>query len=154
MGARSSRSRAASGMLIAERSSTAPMPLKRGQFMRLVFSLKAEARRYVDADAVVVREAAEQRRRAWGVQFVSLPTHVGAAIGGYVGDRITEAARAAGKLARQGATAAFEEAERDVTPADSLDATPSSFGDDGTPLRELYREALAQVAREDRKKRP
>ncbi len=143
----------ASGMLIAERAAAgheAPRP-SRGQFVRLVFSLKASTDRFLDADAVVVRVASEQERPAWGVQFVSLPGHVSAAIGVYVGNRITESARLAGRLARQRQSSPpWRETERDVTPADLLDASGSrSFGEDSTPLRELYREALAEVERED-----
>ena len=145
----------ASGMLIAERApgerDTArpaidPLQLRHGQFMRLVFSLKSKPDRYIDADAVVVRAATERGRRSWGLQFVSLPGHVSAAIGVYVGNRITEAARMAGRLARR--NEAWKGVTRDVTPADLLDASgSSSFGEDGTPLRELYREALAEVER-------
>jgi hypothetical protein len=147
------------GMLIAERAAALPrastggraaaLQLQRGQFMRVVFCLKASAGRFIDADAVVVRVATERPRRAWGVQFISLPDHVTTEIGSYVGNRVTEAARAAGRAARHAGQEGWRKEVRDVTPADLLAASGSTFGEDGTPLRELYREALQQVEKEE-----
>jgi hypothetical protein len=127
-----------------------------GQYMRLVFALPGAG--HLDADALLVREANEQQRYAWGVQFLQAPTHLQQLLDGYVTDHAPDrpAASPPRSSARAGASASppvsrdatWDKRLRDVTPADDHPRLHGEYeNNDPTPLRRLYRKALEDLYR-------
>ena len=135
-----------------------------GQYMRLVFALPGAG--HLDADALLVREAKEHQRYAWGVQFLQAPAHVQQLLDGYVTGQTAKRPEAA--PARRSARAkvvnsrlddGWDKALRDVPavdvkPADEEPPLHDEYANnDPTPLRRLYRKALDELFRR-RKPRP
>lgn len=58
-----------------------------GQFLRLVFTLPGLGE-WVDADAVIIREALEQVQPAWGVQFLQVPSFFQPKLLAFINDQL------------------------------------------------------------------
>lgn len=122
----------ATGMLLFPTEQTLP-----GQFLRVVFNLGQE--KWIDADAVVVREAREQHAYACGVQFIHIAPHLAAPLGTFIRSLLSDDEHSQGQLARRpvrgGAAAAAE-----TSPIDRLlQDGQVYFSDEATPVRECYR---------------
>jgi len=142
-----------SGMLLFP-----PERARPGQFLRLIFNLPHE---WIEADALLVREASEQVRYGWGVKFLQIAPHHATELQRYILERAGTGKRRPGqpppvrtasrpvrpKRRRQETAPKFD--VKDVTPFDEVELRRTeNFGDDETPVRELYQEALGQLDRD------
>ena len=129
-----------------------------GQYMRLVFALPGAG--HLDADALLVREAREQKWYAWGVQFMQAPAHVQQILDGYVSGRTAKKPAApprrstpSTEVTNSRVDGEWDKALRDIKVADvkPADEDPPLHDEyannDPTPLRRLYRKALDELFR-------